>query len=242
MRKIFLAVHLFTISAVVLSSNFEGNGNKMIPTDIIYKYELYVSFQVRNLENVLDEMHKAAENRREIERQHKEALENLKAKQAEMEISTSLKQEELILQLKQKVESLERDRRAENEKHQTLILEMAAFKRYGGNGGPESLASDLEQPENNLEIDVIMAKLEQDNKFLADLEKQRAERGSGSSSSAGGDAKSNNAPPTSSNSSSGAAEGGGGSSPIHRTSSAITDSGFLSQSSLNGSSTSPTTR
>jgi hypothetical protein len=29
---------------------------------------------VRNLESVLDEMHKAAENRREIERQHKEAL------------------------------------------------------------------------------------------------------------------------------------------------------------------------
>jgi hypothetical protein len=30
--------------------------------------------KVRNLENVLEEMHKAAENRREIERQHKEAL------------------------------------------------------------------------------------------------------------------------------------------------------------------------
>ena len=34
--------------------------------------------KVRNLECVLEEMHKAAENRREIERQHKEALENLK--------------------------------------------------------------------------------------------------------------------------------------------------------------------
>lgn len=30
--------------------------------------------KVRNLESVLEEMHKAAENRREIERQHKEAL------------------------------------------------------------------------------------------------------------------------------------------------------------------------
>ena len=33
-----------------------------------------LSGKVRNLESVLDEMHKAAENRREIERQHKEAL------------------------------------------------------------------------------------------------------------------------------------------------------------------------
>ena len=37
--------------------------------------------KVRNLECVLEEMHKAAENRREIERQHKEALEKLKQKQ-----------------------------------------------------------------------------------------------------------------------------------------------------------------
>ena len=36
--------------------------------------------KVRNLECVLEEMHKAAENRREIERQHKEALEDLKKK------------------------------------------------------------------------------------------------------------------------------------------------------------------
>ena len=33
-----------------------------------------LSGKVRNLESVLDEMHRAAENRREIERQHKEAL------------------------------------------------------------------------------------------------------------------------------------------------------------------------
>ena len=32
---------------------------------------------------------------------------------------------------------------------------------------------DIEQPSDNLEIDEIMAKLEQDNKFLAELEKQR---------------------------------------------------------------------
>jgi hypothetical protein len=36
-----------------------------------------LSGKVRNLESVLDEMHKAAENRREIERQHKEALVSL---------------------------------------------------------------------------------------------------------------------------------------------------------------------
>jgi len=50
-----------------------------------------------------------------------------------------------------------------------------------------------------LEIDQIMAKLEQDNKFLEDLERQRAER------------------------------------KMKKTNNNISDSGFLSQSSLAGS-------
>ena len=42
-----------------------------------------------------------------------------------------------------------------------MILEMAEFKKYGGTSiGPESL-SDTERPSDNLEIDEIMAKLEQ---------------------------------------------------------------------------------
>lgn len=50
---------------------------------------------------------------------------------------------------------------AQNERHQELILEMAEFKKYGGASvGPESL-SDAERPSDNLEIDEIMAKLEQ---------------------------------------------------------------------------------
>ena len=163
--------------------------------------------KVRNLESVLEEMHRAAESRREIERQHKEALESLKKKQGEVETVATKKQAELIGQLKSKIDDLEREKRLQNEKHTELILEMAELKKYGG---PESIASDIEQPSDNLEIDQIMAKLEQDNKFLADLEKQRAERK--------------------------------GESPLHRTNSAITDSGFLSQSSLNGSSTSPTSK
>jgi hypothetical protein len=49
----------------------------------------------------------------------------------------------------------------QNERHQELILEMAEFKKYGGTSvGPESL-SDAERPSDNLEIDEIMAKLEQ---------------------------------------------------------------------------------
>ena len=125
----------------------------------------------------------------------------------------------------------------QNDRHQELILEMAELKKYGK---AESLiGSDIEQPSDNLEIDQIMAKLEQDNKFLEDLEKQRAEQhhhhggkskkgsGKGSTGSTTGESPS---PP--------AATTGG----LHRTNSAITDSGFLSQSSLNGSSTSPTSK
>lgn len=165
-----------------------------------------LSGKVRSLENVLEEMHSAAESRREIERQYKEALENLKKKQDEVEDQATKKQADLIDEMKRKIVLLEREKQSQNEKHQELILEMAELKKYG----PESISSDMEQPSDNLEIDEIMAKLEQDNKFLADLEKQRAEKKS--------------------------------ESPLHRTNSAITDSGFLSQSSLNGSSNSPTSR
>jgi hypothetical protein len=49
----------------------------------------------------------------------------------------------------------------QNERHQELILEMAEMKKYGaGSIGHESL-SDAERPSDNLEIDEIMAKLEQ---------------------------------------------------------------------------------
>ena len=51
--------------------------------------------KVRNLECVLEEMHKAAENRREIERQHKEALEKLKQKQV-VEVPLLIVEEENI--------------------------------------------------------------------------------------------------------------------------------------------------
>ena len=44
------------------------------------------------------------------------------------------------------------------------------MKKYGA--GHDSL-SDAERPSDNLEIDEIMAKLEQDNKFLDDIERQR---------------------------------------------------------------------
>ena len=46
---------------------------------------------------------------------------------------------------------------------QELILEMAELKKYGK---AESIGSDIEQPSDNLEIDQIMAKLEQDNKVI----------------------------------------------------------------------------
>ena len=188
-----------------------------------------LSGKVRNLECVLEEMHKAAENRREIERQHKEALESLKRKQGEVELVATKKQAEIIDQLKTTIAGLETERRVQNERHQELILEMAELKRYGGSGiggasGHSSLMLpvEMENPSDNIEIDEIMAKLEQDNKFLAELEKSRAANNNNNNIK-------------------------GDSSPPHhlqqRAGSAITDSGFLSQSSLNGggSSTSPIT-
>ena len=179
-----------------------------------------LSGKVRNLESVLDEMHKAAENRREIERQHREALENLKRKQDEVETTATKKQEDFINQLKVRIEDLEAEKRSQNERHQELILEMAELKKYGGSAnGPDSIASDIEQPSDNLEIDEIMAKLEQDNKFLADLEKQRKAK-SGKQLSPSSGVESGDSPTSS--------------TTLHRACSAITDSGFLSQSSLNG--------
>ena len=70
-----------------------------------------LSGKVRNLECVLEEMHRAAENRREIERQHKEALENLKKKQEEVETVATKKQTEIIDQLKVKIADLETERK-----------------------------------------------------------------------------------------------------------------------------------
>ena len=90
-----------------------------------------------------------------------------------MESVATKKQAEMIDQLKLKITELEVDKQTQNERHQELILEMAELKKYG----PESIASDIEAPCDNLEIDQIMAKLEQDNKFLEDLEKQRSSKG-----------------------------------------------------------------
>ena len=133
-----------------------------------------------------------------------------------MEIVATKKQAEMIDKLKQRISELESEKDIQNERHQELILEMAELKKYG----PESIASDIEAPSDNLEIDQIMAKLEQDNKFLADLEKQRKEAKASSNSTSNhsdtSNPSSNNHSPTS----------------LPRTNSAITDSGFLSQSSL----------
>ena len=194
---------------------------------------------MRNLESVLDEMQRAAESRRQIEAQHKEALENLRRKQDEVEIVATKKQAETIEQMKKKIQELEAERKTQNERHQELILEMAELKRYGTGGHNSThsslLPTDLEHPSENLEIDEIMAKLEQDNKFLAELEKQRA--------AANNNHHGNSTIPSSSSSKAGSSanSSGGDSPPHHRAGSAITDSGFLSQSSLNGGNSSPVT-
>ena len=74
------------------------------------------------------------------ERQHKEALENLKKKQEEVEIVATKKQTEMIDKLKLRISELEAEKEVQNERHQELILEMAELKKYG----PESIASDIE--------------------------------------------------------------------------------------------------
>ncbi len=109
-------------------------------------------------------------------------LESCFAKQ--VETAATKKQSDLIAQLKVKIEHLEREKRTQNERHTDLILEMAQLKRYGastdgGGGGDLAVAAAaagaaaMEEPADNLEIDAIMAKLEQDNKFLEEIEKRR---------------------------------------------------------------------
>ena len=75
------------------------------------------------------------------ERQHKEALENLKKKQEEVEIVATKKQTEMIDKLKLRISELEAEKEVQNERHQELILEMSELKKYG----PESIASDIER-------------------------------------------------------------------------------------------------
>lgn len=70
-----------------------------------------LSGKVRNLESVLDDMHKAADTRREIERQHKEALESLRRKQDEVEFTSTMKQQDFINTLKERIEGLENEKR-----------------------------------------------------------------------------------------------------------------------------------
>jgi len=78
----------------------------------------------------------------------------------------------------------------------------------------------------NLEIDAIMAKLEADNKFLEELDRQRAKATTDSNGSGGGHVGVNAAAANSS--------GGSGGAKI-RKHNHISDSGFLSTSSLAGS-------
>ena len=64
------------------------------------------------------------------------------------------KQTEMIDKLKQRISELEAEKEVQNERHQELILEMAELKKYG----PESIASDIEAPSDNLEIGTVFFK------------------------------------------------------------------------------------
>ena len=78
---------------------------------------------------------------------------------------------------------------------------------------------------------IIMSCLLQDNKFLAELEQQRAERSSNISNSNNNSSNNSNNSNISNNNNLSPGQ------TLQRASSSVTDSGFLSQSSLNGSPT-----
>ncbi|XP_076369320.1 RIMS-binding protein 2-like isoform X4 [Tachypleus tridentatus] len=91
--------------------------------------------KVNNLESLVKHMREAAEKRKELERQHAEALEELDKRQEEIRVlgqsKNSEKQHlvEVIKSLESKVRELQKKCELQNDIHEELVLEMAALRR-----------------------------------------------------------------------------------------------------------------
>ncbi|XP_046385194.1 uncharacterized protein LOC124155432 isoform X2 [Ischnura elegans] len=91
--------------------------------------------KVDNLESILKQMREAAEKRKELERQHAEALSQLRERQHEIQKYTKVsdadkpRQYETIEALQSKIRELEKKTELQNVRHEELLLEMASIKR-----------------------------------------------------------------------------------------------------------------
>ncbi|XP_065333929.1 RIMS-binding protein 2 isoform X16 [Cloeon dipterum] len=109
------------------------------------------------LDSILKQMREAAERRKELEREHADALAQLRDKQAEVQrqqmpvrhvtaeptADSSKKGYETVEALQSKIRELEKKAELQNVRHEELLLEMAAIKRtnqqaQGGVGAPPS--------------------------------------------------------------------------------------------------------
>ncbi|XP_042864732.1 uncharacterized protein LOC122248652 isoform X5 [Penaeus japonicus] len=112
-----------------------------------------------SLEAVLIQMKEAADKRRELERQHAEALAQLRERQAAISDTSRYNDKdrkasvEVIEALQSKIRELEKKAEAQNLRHEELLLEMQSLKK--SQGSPKnswsrsgSLSADLQSPES----------------------------------------------------------------------------------------------
>ncbi|XP_037796181.1 uncharacterized protein LOC119591500 [Penaeus monodon] len=112
-----------------------------------------------SLEAVLIQMKEAADKRRELERQHAEALAQLRERQSAISDTSRYNDKdrkasvEVIEALQSKIRELEKKAEAQNLRHEELLLEMQSLKK--AQGSPKnswsrsgSLSADLQSPDS----------------------------------------------------------------------------------------------
>ncbi|XP_063587934.1 microtubule-associated protein futsch-like isoform X3 [Penaeus indicus] len=145
-----------------------------------------------SLEAVLIQMKEAADKRRELERQHAEALAQLRERQSAISDTSRYNDKdrkasvEVIEALQSKIRELEKKAEAQNLRHEELLLEMQSLKK--AQGSPKnswsrsgSLSAELQSPDsgdvtpdknlvNGNIPGVLMPQYETDNRVLDVLE------------------------------------------------------------------------
>ncbi|XP_069188528.1 RIMS-binding protein 3 isoform X14 [Procambarus clarkii] len=110
-----------------------------------------------SLETVLIQMKDAADKRRDLERQHAEALAQLRERQASIADPSKANEKErkasveVVEALQSKIRELEKKAEVQNLRHEELLLEMQSLKKAQGspkNSWTRSLSADLQSPDS----------------------------------------------------------------------------------------------
>lgn len=110
-----------------------------------------------NLESVLRQMKDAADKRRDLERQHAEALAQLRERQASIADPSKANEKErkasveVVEALQSKIRELEKKAEVQNLRHEELLLEMQSLKKAqtsSKSSWTRSLSADLQSPDS----------------------------------------------------------------------------------------------